>query len=428
VTASTETGSAPSAGDPIESDVLVVGGGPGGSSVAVRLARKGHSVVLVEKRPTPRLKACGDTLTPRSIAELAEVGLDVDSLRGHPILGVEMRHRRATTQTPWPDHPDFPAVGVAIRRDLLDERLRCTASEHGAVVLAGHEATSPIIERGFVRGANLQRADGSSSAARARFVVVADGANSRFGRVVGTSRDHRWPYAVSTRTYFQSERSDHRWIEATLGLTDVDHSSIAGYGWVVPLGDGTVNVGIGLLSTSRDVKRLNALKLLGDFSESVADRWRFDPQAAQKAPTRFRIPLGGSVTPKMGPTFLLVGDAAGVANPFSGVGIDAALMSGRLAATALDDALVTGSAAGLQRYPTLLEEEIGRYYKVGRLTARFLGRPSVLNPLLRVGARSEKLTAGMLRLAGNELRSIDPGGAERAYAIAAALSKLAPSW
>jgi flavin-dependent dehydrogenase len=130
----------------------------------------------------------------------------------------------------------------------------------------------------------------------------------------------------------------------------------------------------------------------------------------------------------MGPTFLLVGDAAGVANPFSGVGIDAALMSGRLAATALDDALVTGSAAGLQRYPTLLEEEIGRYYKVGRLTARFLGRPSVLNPLLRVGARSEKLTAGMLRLAGNELRSIDPGGAERAYAIAAALSKLAPSW
>jgi hypothetical protein len=52
----------------------------------------------------------------------------------------------------------------------------------------------------------------------------------------------------------------------------------------------------------------------------------------------------------------------------------------------------------------------------------------VRNPLLRVGARSEKLTAGMLRLAGNELRSVDPGGAERAYAIAAALSKLAPSW
>jgi flavin-dependent dehydrogenase len=322
----------------------------------------------------------------------------------------------------------LPRAGLTIRRDLLDEGLRTRAAALGATVLAGHEATSPIIERGFVRGAHLQRTGGSTIEARARFVVVADGANSRFGRVLGTSRDQRWPYAVSTRTYFASERAEEQWIELTLGLADADHASIAGYGWVVPLGDGTVNVGIGLLSTSRDVKQLNALKLLGGFAESVADRWRFDPQAPRKAPTRFRIPLGGSVTPKMGPTFLLVGDAAGVANPFSGVGIDAALMSGRLAAAALDEALVTGSAAGLQRYPTTLEDEIGRYYKVGRLTARFLGRPSVLNPLLRIGARSETLMGGMLRVAGNELRAVERGGVERVYAIASALSRLAPSW
>ena len=196
----------------------------------------------------------------------------------------------------------------------------------------------------------------------------------------------------------------------------------------MPVGDGTVNVGIGLLSTASDVKQINALKLLDSFAASIADRWSIDVHAQLVAPTRHRLPLGGSVDPKMGPTFLVVGDAAGAANPFSGVGISAALMTGRLAATALDDALVTGSAASLQRYPTLLTQEVGRYYKVGRLTARFLGRPSVLAPLLRIGTRSDKVMGGMLRIAGDELRSIDPGGTERAYALAAALSKLAPSW
>jgi geranylgeranyl reductase family protein len=411
-----------------ESDVLVVGGGPAGSSVAIRLAAAGHSVTLVEKRDSSQSKACGDTATPRAIAELAALGIEPDDLPHHRVLGVEMRHGSRSRPIPWPDHSELPSDGLVIRRDLFDERLRLAAADAGARVLNGHEATTPIIERGFVRGAQLTATDGSTCSAHARFVVVADGAASRFGRVLGTTRDHRWPYAIATRTYFGSPRTDHPWIEATLGLADANGAPIAGYGWVVPVGDGTVNVGIGVLSTASEVKRINTLKLLDAFTASVADRWRFDAGSPLDSPTRHRIPLGGSVDPKMGPTFLVVGDAAGAANPFSGVGISTALMTGRLAATALDDAIVTGSAAALQRYPTLLTDEVGRYYKVGRLTARFLGRPSVLGPLLRLGTRSDKVMGGMLRIAGNELRSVDSGGTERAYAIAAAVSKLAPSW
>jgi geranylgeranyl reductase family protein len=412
----------------VTSDVLVVGGGPAGSSVAVRLAAAGHDVTVVEQRSTAGVKACGDTVTPRAVAELAELGIHPVDLPHHRVLGVEMRHEARARPIPWPDHSELPSNGLVSRRDLFDERLRLAAVEAGARVLMGHAATTPIIDRGFVRGAQLSTPDGGTSSARARFVVVADGAGSRFGRVLGTSRDHRWPYAIAARTYFESSRTGHPWIEATLGLADANGAPVAGYGWVVPVGDGTVNVGIGVLSTASDVKRINALKLLDAFAESVAERWRFDSRAPRDAPTRHRLPLGGSVDPKMGPTFLVVGDAAGAANPFSGVGISTALMTGRLAASALDDALVTGDAASLQRYPTLLTDEVGRYYKVGRLTARFLGRPGILGPLLRVGTRSDKLMGGMLRIAGNELRSVDPGGTERAYAIAATLSKLAPSW
>ncbi|HSP29977.1 MAG TPA: hypothetical protein VLN74_15605, partial [Ilumatobacteraceae bacterium] len=197
---------------------------------------------------------------------------------------------------------------------------------------------------------------------------------------------------------------------------------------VIPIGDGTVNVGVGVLSTYRDVRGINALKLLDSFAHRIAERWDLDPDEQLKAPTRFRVPLAGSVGPKMGPTFLVVGDAAGVASPFNGDGVDAALMSGRLAADVLDDALSAGNSTTLQRYPTMLADELGRYHQVGRLSARFLGRPAILRPALRLGVRSDRIAGAVLRIATNELRDGHPGGAERAYALANTVSKFAPNW
>ena len=301
-------------------------------------------------------------------------------------------------------------------------------------MLMGHQATAPIIERGFVRGATLaidpeldQRAE-RRDAVRARFVVVADGANSSFGRDLGTTRRRNWPYGIATRSYFRSDRSSESWIESDLGIPDAAGNPVAGYGWVIPLGDGTVNVGVGVLSTYRDVRSINALKLLDAFAHRIAPRWHLEPDEQLKAPTRFRVPLAGSVRPKMGPTFLVVGDAAGAASPFNGDGVDAALMSGRLAAEVLGDALSTGNSTTLQRYPTMLADEVGQYHQVGRLTARFLGRPAILRQGLRLGVRSDRIAGAVLRIATNELRDGHPGGAERAYALASAISKFAPSW
>ncbi len=414
--------------DSTQTDVLVVGGGPAGASTAIGLARAGHHVTVVEKRPTDRHKACGDTLNPRTLAELARLGLDPASLGGHAVRGVRMTHRDRSIDVPWPELDAFDPHGVVLRRSMLDPVLRDVAAAAGARVLMGREATTPIAERGFVRGAHLAVHDGTREEVHARLVVVADGANSRFGRTLGTTRDRNWPYGIATRTYFASRHSGEEWIEAMIGLPDESGAPIAGFGWVAPVGDGTVNVGVGLLSTYRDVRSVNAVKLLASFAERIADRWEIDPGAPLKHPTRFRVPLGGSVGPKMGPTFLVAGDAAGMANPFTGAGVDAALMSGRIAAEVLGEALSTGNSTSLQRYPTRLDDEIGRYHKVGRLTARFLGRPRLLRPLLRYGMHSDAVMGGVLRIAANELRSSDPGGAERAYALAAVVSKFAPNW
>jgi geranylgeranyl reductase family protein len=398
------------------------------------LAEAGHHVTLVEKRPVARHKACGDALTPRALRELTLLGVDPIALGGHRLAGVRLVHGERTVTTPWPRHRDVPDHAVALRRDLLDTHLRTRASEAGATLLMGHQATAPIVERGFVRGATLAidpeldpSADRASTV-RARFVVVADGANSSFGRDLGTTRQRHWPYGIATRTYFHSARAAESWIESDLGIPDGAGNPIAGYGWVIPLGDGTVNVGVGVLSTYRDVRGVNALKLLDSFAHRIAERWQLDPSIQLKAPTRFRVPLAGSVGPTMGPTFLVVGDAAGSASPFNGDGVDAALMSGRFAAEVLDDALSAGNSTTLQRYPTLLADELGRYHQVGRLAARFLGRPAILRPALRLGVRSDRIAGAVLRIATNELRDGHPGGAERAYALASTISKFAPNW
>lgn len=433
--------------DPLTTDVLVIGGGPAGSSIALRLAQAGHDVIVVEKRATPRHKACGDSLSPRALAELSRLDINPLDLGGHRVNGVAMVAGRHRVEAPWPDHPDFPTHGVVLRRQLLDQHLREMAADAGARVLMGHEATAPLSERGFVRGATMRIIDHDHDATptgsgtvqpphpsertrdiTARFIVVADGANSRFGRKLGTQRETHWPYGVATRTYYQSPRHDESWIETALGLPDPNGNPITGYGWVMPVGDGTINVGIGVLSSYRDIKSLNALKLLDGYADSIATSWGIDPAEKLKAPTRSRLPLGGSVGPKMGPTFLLVGDAAGAANPLNGDGVEAALMGGRLAAGVLNEALTTGNSTTLQQYPMLIADEVGRYRKVGRLSARFLGRPAILRPALRLGMRSDAAMRAALRIATNELRSDVPGGAERAYQLAGFVSKFAPSW
>lgn len=413
----------------MSTDVLVIGGGPAGSSVSTRLAEAGHAVTLVEKRPEGRHKACGDLLTPRAVSELERLQLDPVALGGHVMRGVRMVHGTRHIDVPWPEHPGLPDHGVVVRRDVLDEALRGRARDAGVNVLMGHEATAPISDRGFVRGASMTIADGSTRNIAARFIVVADGASSRFGRGLGTSRQRKWPYVIAARTYFASPRHDEDHVETSLGLPDQHGNPIAGYGWVTPMGDGNVNVGVGVLSSYRDIKSLNTLKLLASFSDQIATRWEIDPELALKAPTRLRVPIGGSVGPKMGPTFLVAGDAAGAANPFNGDGIDAALMGGRIAADVLHEALTTGNSTTLQRYPVLINDELEHFRKVGRLSARFLGRPAILKPALRLATRSDATMGAVLRIATNELRGDHTAaGAERAYRVAELVTKFAPSW
>jgi menaquinone-9 beta-reductase len=302
------------------------------------------------------------------------------------------------------------------------------AEKAGATLLQGHEAVTPILDKGCVRGAVINDLDeGRQLAIRADYVVVADGANSRFGRSLGTARTKSWPYGTAIRTYWVSPRHDEPWIESALDVQDRNGNSMPGYGWIFPVGDGTINVGVGLLSTFKKFKDVNTSHLLDSYAHMIAERWGIDPGKPECRATSGKIPMGGSIFPKVGATHLMIGDAAGSVNPFNGEGIDYAYETARIAAGVLHDALASGDASALQEYPALLDAEYGQYFKVARLFARVIGRPALMRELSRVGIHSRTLMEWVLRIMANLLRPDEKGPAEVAYAMAARLVRLAPN-
>jgi geranylgeranyl reductase family protein len=408
-------------------DVLVVGGGPAGASAAYWLAEAGHDVVIVEKKQFPRDKTCGDGLTPRAVRQLHDMGLAERLADFHRYEGLRAVAHGVTLELAWPEHPDYPSYGYVVRRRELDQMVAEHAAKAGATLQYGTEAVAPLLRDGLVEGAVVRDKErGETTELRARYTVIADGANSRFGRAVGTGRRRSWPQGMAIRGYYASRRHDEPWIESALDVRDRNGNSLPGYGWIFPVGDGEINVGIGLLSTFRDFKSVNTTHILNEFAATAPAYWGISPETATCAPTGGRLPMGGSIEPKVGPTWVVVGDAAGSINPFNGEGIDYAYETGRLAAHLIDEALTTGDGMALQRYPGVLETEYGLYFKVARLFAKVIGQPALMRELTRVGMQSRTLMEWVLRIMANLLRDDELGPAELAYRAAAAIARVAP--
>ena len=408
-------------------DVLVVGAGPAGAAAAYWLAKRGRRVLAVERKRFPREKTCGDGLTPRAVRQLHDLGL-ADRLETFQRFdGLRAVGHGTTLELAWPEHPDFPSCGYVVRRRELDQMVAERTVEAGATVWQGAEAAAPVVDDGLLTGAMVRRADtGTTEAVRARYVIVADGANSRFGRALGTVRDRTYPLGMAIRGYFESPHHDEPWIESHLDIRDRDGNHLPGYGWIFPVGDGTVNVGVGLLSTFAGWKEVNTTTLMQAFCETAPRRWGIGPDTATCAPTGGRLPTGGSVLPRIGPTFLVVGDAAGSVNPFNGEGISVAYETGRLAADAVDLALATDDGLALQTYEARLEEVYGLYFKVARAFVRAIGNPAVMRELTRIGMQSRTVMEWALRIMANLLRPDELGPAEAAYGTLAQLVRLAP--
>ena len=409
---------------PTTYDVVIVGGGPSGSSCAYWLASAGWSVCLVEKKHFPREKTCGDGLTPRSVYQLAEMGLEgVVAANGHRYQGLRGFGFGARLDMPWPEHPVFPNYGYTITRFNLDGLVAEHAEKYGADVLNGVEAislidTAPGGDEQLVSARGVVVKDketGDVAEIHGRYIVAADGQNSRLGRDLGVTRNRDWPLGMALRGYYTSERHDEPWIDSHLDIRDANGDVVPGYGWIFPLGDGRVNVGVGLLSTGGHWKGVNTTKLQEYFVAQVGEQWGLSEETSCGAPTGGRLPMGLSIGPRAGANTLTIGDAAGTVNPFNGEGIAYGYESGRLAAGVIAQALVEDNGEVLALYDERLQDAYGDYYRVARAFVKLISDPKVMQACVSTGFRIPIIMRELLKIMANLMTNDAHGPAEVGY-------------
>jgi geranylgeranyl reductase family protein len=354
-----------------------------------------------EKAPNPRQKDRRDGLSQPAEGELQRLGIDTDDPRFERHGGLRIYSRRVTMELPWPDLDDFPPFGLMMTRSEFDELLARHAEKAGARLMERTEAVAPIQDDGWVIGARVKgEEDDAETTVRARFVIAADGSSSRFASQAGVRRDPAKPLGIAARRYYRVDRRPGPWLEVWMDLRE-DDAILPGYGWLFPLADGSVNVGAGLLNTFRDFKDLSAQRVFDAFWRMLPSEWNVNEASADGRVLSGPLPMGFSRTPPAVPGMLVVGDAAGMVNPFNGEGIAYAMENGELAAELIHEALVKDRPGIAHLYPTELRERYGRYYRIGSVFVRAIGHPPVMRALTEYALPQEWLMRFMLRLMGN---------------------------
>lgn len=341
-------------------DVIIVGGGPAGSVMAWTLAGQGKDVLVLERARFPREKVCGDFVEPRGLRILDKMGClskleETDPL---PITDVAMfLETKCAYRGRIPfygQHSELSNHGFIIPREILDHRMLQCAADAGATV---HEEVTVKSVTTSKRGVSVTTSDKSgASIFHAQFIVGADGVNSVVAKSAGLlERDPRH-IAVSQRVYVDG-------VVVTGGEAAFffDQDLFPGYGWMFPMAGHRANVGVGILSESRDRNQTNVPQLLTEFIEKLRDA---HPGCANiKVSGRT---MGGIVKTYGGAgknyfnRGLLIGDAGCFVDPMTGEGITPAMESALIGASIISAGIEQGKfdAVFLSSY----EQAFRRYF------------------------------------------------------------------
>ena len=366
-----------------EADVIIVGAGPAGATTAFYLAQAGLDVLLLEKARFPREKVCGDGLTPRAVKALVGMGISVTEQdgwvrnKGLRVIGAGKR-----MELPWPELASYPGYGLVRTRHDMDEMLARRAEKAGARLFEGVTVTGPVLDErtGRITGVRARPTDGGDGERTyaARVVVAADGNSSRLSVGMGLRKRDDRPLGVAVRTYYKTPRHDDDYLESWLDLWDGDRL-LPGYGWIFGMGDGTSNVGLGLLNTSAAFGNTDYHALLRQWLKGMPAEWGFTEENRTQPIRGAALPMGFNRTPHYFKGLLLVGDAGGMVNPFNGEGIAYAMESGEILARTITQALARARRPETERvlinYPHELSQAYGGYYALGRVFVKAIGRP-----------------------------------------------------
>ncbi|HEU4366142.1 MAG TPA: geranylgeranyl reductase family protein, partial [Candidatus Krumholzibacteria bacterium] len=350
-------------------DVAVVGAGPAGAATALYAARAGLDVVLLDRQTFPRDKICGDAVARKSVGHLGDLGiLDRVQTSVHEPVG------RALLASPRGDaievdlsSPEEANPHLICRREILDNAL-VEAARARTAVLEGARVTDVLRDGPRVTGIAFRTRAGAGEI-RARAVVGADGFDSVVARRLGLYRHDSARWCVATRGYYRGLDVAARTVEIHFL-----RETLPGFLWIFPTGDGVANVGLGIVHADLKRRRVGLRAVHEAVLALPRFRDRFRRTERIGGVVGWNLPAPDPARTLAGDGFMLVGDAAGLVDPFSGEGIGNALDSGKVAAEVLAD--VAGDARAVAtEYPARLWRaidagEIALHYRLRSLARR----------------------------------------------------------
>jgi geranylgeranyl reductase family protein len=427
--------------DARRADVIVVGAGPAGASAAFHLARAGVDVLLLERSAFPRDKVCGDGLTPRAVRQLIAMGIDVDGPGWQKNKGLRIVGAGHRLELPWPELESFPSYGLVRTRSDLDEILARHAEHAGARLVERTLVTGPLLDEraGRVTGVLARPVDdrgrraGEEQSYTAPVVIACDGVSARLAIALGLERRENRPMGVAVRAYYTTPRHDDEWMESWLELwapkPDSDQLQLLpGYGWIFGVGDGTANVGLGILNTSSAFRHVDYKDVLHRWLSQTPEEWGFRDENLVGPIRSAALPMGFNRKPHYTRGVLLCGDSGGMVNPFNGEGIDYALEAGHLAAETVVEALSRPEGPArervLQGYAAALDSAYGGYFTLGRVFAKMIGNPTFMKQATKYGLPRTALMRFTLKLMAN---LTDPHDGDLSDRVINALARVAPA-
>ena len=382
-----------------QADVVIVGGGPAGSSLGVALARLGVSVVILDRARFPRSKPCAEYLSPQASRVLHAMGVldEVEGSGAAQLAGMIVRAPNGTRvvgQFAGCTLKGFRDRGLSVRREILDEILLRAAQRAGAGVRESIRVVDVVKDAsGRVRG--VRTVDNGEIAAG--LVVGADGLRSVVARRLGLARSARWPRRYALVSHYRHV--------GEIGECGEMHVERGGFVGIADVGEGVTTVALVVPS--------QRAKEFATGREAFLDGWLASrPHLAQRFAGASRVspvvatgPFASRAKRAWAPGAALVGDAADFFDPFTGEGIYAALRGGEMLAPFLREALGASSARqesdALAGYDRLRRREFGGKWIVEWIVGAVVASPWLMNRTSRVLAARKDMADLLVGVTGD---------------------------
>lgn len=369
-------------------DVVILGGGPAGSTAAMYLAKAGVSVLLVDKEKFPRDKTCGDAQGRKAANILKELGIyeEYENLPGQKIYGITLSSPNGTRVDVDVESRDKPAPGYTHKRKVFDNFLYNAAKKRVETKLL--TVSDVIVEGKNVKGVVGTNEKGQREEVRCKLLLAADGAMSVVAQKFKMNDNPTDHHISALRIYYKNVTGLNDRIEIHLV-----ESLLPGYFWIFPLPNNEANVGLGMIIKDMQKKKINLKEaVLKEINENPLFKERFKKAKIIEDVKGWTLPIASHHRKCYGNGFMLLGDAAGLIDPLSGEGVGNAMISGKVAAQITVEAIQKNdfSEKALKKYDKSLWDIIGDEVKANyRLQVLGKKYPHLINKLMEKAAKNE---------------------------------------